>query len=289
MPKPAVFTILRRILEAENRSTTEEMGNHPAGKESTMRTRSMKTVPDSSWKSLYRAGSISTAIALAMYLGAFALIFVTEAAPTSGAADMLAYIDDNRGVYVVKQVLWIMPSLFLMVTFLALTVALWDVDKSHALIAGLVGIVSWAGAFSWPTSGEGSLVLLHISDRYADAVSDAERSVFLGAAETMIAYNDAPAFLGVLQTIGILLMSLVMLRGVFSKGLAWLGVLAGGIGVASEALRPWMGWGYAIYGLLLFVWLGWVAWELWTLYRGSEARLAGEPGGMTEGAPNVVE
>lgn len=58
---------------------------------------------------------------------------------------------------------------------------------------------------------------------------------------------------------GVLLISLVMLRDVFSKGVARLGVVTGAIGIPSEALRPWVGWAYAAYGILIFVWLGWVA------------------------------
>jgi uncharacterized protein YndB with AHSA1/START domain len=43
----------------------------------------------------------------------------------------------------------------------------------------------------------------------------------------------------------------------------WLGIATGTIGIASEILRPVLGWAYAGYGLLLFVWLAWVAVALW--------------------------
>lgn len=81
----------------------------------------------------------------------------------------------------------------------------------------------------------------------------------------LIALNDVPAVIGVLQTLGILLVSLLMLRGPFSRALAWLGVVTGAVGVVSEVLRPVLGAAYAGYGLLLFVWLGWVAVALWRL------------------------
>jgi hypothetical protein len=42
------------------------------------------------------------------------------------------------------------------------------------------------------------------------------------------------------------------------------------VGTIAETFRAQLGWAYAIYGLLLFVWLGWVAVALW--------RLAGEMG-----------
>jgi hypothetical protein len=41
--------------------------------------------------------------------------------------------------------------------------------------------------------------------------------------------------------------------------------VTGVIGLVAEALRPWLGWAYAIYGLLLFAWLIGVAVALWRL------------------------
>jgi hypothetical protein len=82
----------------------------------------------------------------------------------------------------------------------------------------------------------------------------------------LLALNDLPAVvLGVLQTLGILLLALLMTRGVFPHGLAWLGVATGAIGLVAEAFRPWLGWAYAVYGLVLFVWLIWIAVALWRL------------------------
>ena len=104
-----------------------------------------------------------------------------------------------------------------------------------------------------------------LSDRYSAATVDVERAVFVAGAEVLLALNDTQVVIGVLQTLGILLLSALMLRGVFPKGLAWLGVVTGGIGIISEALRPLLGWAYAVYGLLLFVWLIWVAVALWRL------------------------
>jgi hypothetical protein len=138
-------------------------------------------------------------------------------------------------------------------------------DRTWALIAGTIGVLSWAGTYMWPTTGEGSFVLLMLSDSYASATTDAARAAFLASAETMIAYNESPATLGVMQALGVLLVSWVMLRGVFSRGLAWLGIVTGAIGIVCEALRPWLGIVYSLYGILLFVWIIWVAWALWQL------------------------
>jgi hypothetical protein len=68
-----------------------------------------------------------------------------------------------------------------------------------------------------------------------------------------------------LTAIGILVISLVMLRGVFHKGIAYLGIATGAIGIISESLRPLLGRGYIGYGLLLPIWFFAVGWKLYRL------------------------
>jgi hypothetical protein len=222
--------------------------------------------PDPSWRSLYQAGAIAVTLAVVMYIVALILFVVTPAPPTFGGAPMLEYVAANRTTYIIKQVLWLAPSALMIVLFLALAVALKQLDQTLALLAGVIGVVSWAGTFAWPATGDGSLVFLMLADDYL-AAPVGERVPFVSAAETLIAFNDVPAPLGVMQAVSVFLIALLMLRGVFSKGVAWLGVATGIVGIVSEALRPWLGWAYAGYGLLLFVWMIWVGWVLWRLGR----------------------
>lgn len=114
-----------------------------------------------------------------------------------------------------------------------------------------------------PLYRAGSLVMVVLSDRYAGTRTS--RASYVAGAELLSALNDVPSVIGVLQTLGILLIALLMLRGVFTKPLAWTGVATGAIGVVSEILRPVLGWAYSLYGLLLFVWLAWTAVALWRL------------------------
>lgn len=222
---------------------------------------------DPSWYPLYRAAAVAAALTVILYVVALLMYVVTPAPPlaTAGGAATLDYVAGERGIYIIRQLLWLTPSLFLMVVVLALAVSLYPLGKSAATIAGVIAISSWAVSFGWPTTGEGSLAMVVLSDRYLTVTTDAERAVFIAGAEVLLALNDAQVVIGVLQTLGILLLSALMLRGVFPTGLAWLGVATGGIGIISEALRPLLGWAYAVYGLLLFGWLIWVAIALWRL------------------------
>lgn len=225
---------------------------------------------DRSWGRLYRAGAISAGLAVVVYAAALVTFAVMAAPPASDGATMLEYVDAHRTIYIVRQLMWLAPSLLLMVVFLALAVALRHLDKSFAAIAGLVSVTSWAVSFAWPTTGDGSLAMVMLSDQYATAATAAEQAPFVAGAEVLIALNDVPAVIGVLQTLGLLLISLLMLRGRSWRGLAWLGVATGGVGIVSEVLRPVLGWAYALYGILLFVWLIWTAFALWRL--AAEAR-----------------
>ncbi|GAA0505383.1 hypothetical protein Ade02nite_71650 [Paractinoplanes deccanensis] len=218
---------------------------------------------DAPWISLFRAGAVAAALAVVSYVAALIIVGVTSPPPTSGGAAMLEFVGAHRTVYIVRQLLWMTPSLFLMVVFLALAVALRARSRSLAAVAGLIAVSSWVLTFAWPATGDGSLAMVVLSDKYAEAGTLGQRAPFAAGAEVLIALNDVPAVIGVLQTLGILLIALLMLRGPFGAGAAWLGIATGAVGMLSEALRPLLGWAYAGYGLLLFVWLGWIAVALW--------------------------
>ncbi|HET9017613.1 MAG TPA: hypothetical protein VFN57_18575, partial [Thermomicrobiaceae bacterium] len=106
-------------------------------------------------------------------------------------------------------------------------------------------------------------------DQYTAATSDAQRAALAAAAEGFIAQNTVPTAIGVLETVGILILAAVMLRGVFRRWVAYLGVATGTVGIVCEALKPLLGMAYISYGLLLFVWLVAIGWELSRLSRGA--------------------
>src|SRR6266545_5838406 len=171
--------------------------------------------PDLSWRGLYWAGGVAGLFACLIYIVAAILIFTTPSPPTSGGAETLVYIASHRSLYILKQILWLAPSVLAMVVFLALYPALKHVNKSYAAIGAVLGISAWALSLAWPTTGEGAPTLVYLSDRYAAATTAAERTAFATAAEVLIATEAIPAALGVLQTIGILVISLVTVGGVF--------------------------------------------------------------------------
>lgn len=227
------------------------------------------TGPDPTWDRLYRAGGVAALLAAVAYIVALVLTFTVPAAPESGGAATLEYIAAHRTVYIVEQVLWLAPSIPLIVVFLAFYPALKNLDKSYAAIGAVLGIASWAVTLAYPATGGGAPAMVYLSDQYTAAGTDAQRAAFAAAAEGFIAQNYVATLMGVLEAASILIVSLVMLKGVFHRSVAYLGIATGAIGVVSEGLKPILGLAYVVYGVLILVWIIAIGWELARLARAS--------------------
>ena len=225
--------------------------------------------PDPSWGLLYRAGGVSALAFVVLVLVPVVLVFAAPVPPVDGR-ELLLFIASHKVVYVTELVCFVGLSVPALVVFSAVAMALTSVDKSLATVGGLIGVVSEVIALalgSSPQSLHGGLVIL--SSSYAAARTDAERAGLVSAADALVAATNAVSWAGVLTAAGILLLSLLMRRGGFGRALMVFGVLTGAIGIVSEALRPMIGPGYLLYGLLLPTWFALVAWRLLRLGRRS--------------------
>ena len=221
---------------------------------------------------MYRAGGWSALLYVLLVLVPVVLVFVAPLPPTQGAA-LLDYIAAHQVVYLVELVCFVGLAVPALVVFSAVAVALKNVNKSVAAIGGLFGVASEVIALalgSSPQSLHGGLVVL--SNAYQDAGSDAERARLVGAAEALIAATNAVSWAGILTAAAILLLSSLMRRVCFfGPVVATVGMLAGAVGIVSEAMRPMIGPGYLLYGLLLPTWFAMVGWKLLHLDRGGDS------------------
>lgn len=221
---------------------------------------------DSSWRGLYRAGAVSAVLYVLLIIVPVVLLFAAPQPPLSGGDEVLRYITANKAVYVIELVSFVGLSLPAIVVFLALYVALKGLDQSYAALGAVVGIASEIIALAYnssPPSLNGGL--LYLGDQYAAATTDAQRATLATAAEGLIAVSNTVNAAGILTALGILIVSLVMLKGVFPRSVAYLGIAAGTVGVVSEVLRDAIGAGYFVYGLLLPGWFIAVGWQLYRL------------------------
>ncbi|MEC5183410.1 hypothetical protein RCH12_000865 [Cryobacterium sp. MP_3.1] len=207
------------------------------------------------WQPLYRVGGLAALLYVLLLLAAVVLDRVAPP-PVTGAVDTLLFIADHTAVYTAAQVLWILPGYLMVLVFVAVGVALTPVGRSWALLAGLLGALPPALSLAIPVSTRGSLILVTLSDRYADA-SRAEQAGIVAATEAVIAENTTVTLTGPLAAVGLLVAALVMTRGVFPPLLGWLGVAAGALTLAAELLR------FLVPELYLAALLQWV-WVVWT-------------------------
>ena len=219
--------------------------------------------PDPSWRLLYRVGGVSAWIFVAMVVAAIVIAIATPAPPTADGTATLSYIAAHRTLYIVEQQLWLVPGVFAMVTYLALYPALKHLDRSLAALGAVVGGSAWALTLAIPTTTTGAPALVYLSDQFMAAADPARRAVFTTAAETLIAQNRTTVVVGPLMAVGMLIVSIVMLKGVFPRAVAYLGVVAGILGISAEALRMVFEGLYVFYGVLLPVWMGAVGWSLY--------------------------
>jgi hypothetical protein len=223
--------------------------------------------PDPSWRLLYRIGGVSAWIFVVMIVAAIVIAVATPPPPTAGGTATLSYIAAHRSLYIVEQQLWLVPGFFAMVTYLALYPALKHVDRSLAALGAVVGGSAWALTLAIPITTTGAPALVYLSDQFIATADPARRAAFSAAAETLIAQNRTTVVVGPLTTVGLLIISIVMLKGVFPKAVAYLGVAAGVLGIAAEALRMVFEGFYGTAELLPLIWMGAVGWNLYGLGR----------------------
>jgi Domain of unknown function (DUF4386) len=226
------------------------------------------TTPDQSWNGLYRAGGAAAVLFALLTIVYSVVAALTPQPPTTGetgslpgGAATMQYIADDKAVYVLNMVLFIAPVTLSLIVFLALFVALSPVSRSVAAIGSLIGVAAVVLCVTPATLLFG---LVPLADQYASAATTAQQAAIATTADGLIAQINAVSLGGVLYAIGVLVVSVAMLKGIFHWSAAYLGIATGVVGVVCECLRPVIGAGYGVYGIML-IWLLVVGWQLWRL------------------------
>jgi len=221
---------------------------------------------DSAWKSLYRVGGVAALIAGVIFrrnLGPEISLFSAQKQPDT-IIDWFTLLQNNRLLGLSYLNLFdIVDYALVGLMFLALYAALRRANKSYMAIATTLGFVGMAIYFASNTS----FSMLSLSDQYAAATTDAQRSMFLAAGQAVLAINNPGAIYQgtgiyvsfLLLAVAGLMVSAVMLRSsIFGRVTAYVGILASAFDLAyciTFAFVPAM----TVYllsaaGLLLMVW-----------------------------------
>lgn len=208
---------------------------------------------DPAWKGAYRAGGlllITAGIVLLVTLLSFFILQPQFGDPIFLLENPLVIVVTIT-LFLASNILWIpgVPSLYL---------ALKDVKKTHMLMAT---VLAGVGLILIIASIRLYFSLFTLSDAYKAAVTEAEKVTYVVATSLVEEALGLVSSLGsLLFSVAIIIISLVMLSGIFSKGVAYLGTITGTVGIIAwgipEGTLPeplWM----ALVIISLFLLIAW--------------------------------
>lgn len=225
------------------------------------------TAPGAPWRGLYRWGAVAAWLYIALGLVAPATLFVRNwyDRGIDGAA-LMQFVADNRLRWFVVQTLALgVSSVLAIVVFTALFVSLWNAGRGLAAVGSTIGVALQVLFVAYYPI---TLGIIFLSDHYATA-APARQAALAAAGEGLIAMIDAfnPLYESVFA-FAILLLALAMLRGVYPRHVAWVGLAIPVVAAGGLALWPVLEVAYLWWWLVFVVWLVLVGLHLW--------RLAGE-------------
>ena len=221
---------------------------------------------DSSWKSLYRVGATAAVIMVVVLFPIQIIAFSMAPLPTT-TIGWFTVLQNNRLLGLLDlDILYVADQALLIPIFLALYVALRRANKAYMTLATILGIVAATVYFAT----NNAFSMLYLSDQYAAATTDAQRSLFLAAGEAILAVSQGTGWylFNILGAVAPLIVSAVMLRSnIFSKITAYLGILGNALGLAFFV--PAVGIFFLlISAFVLQIWLILIARRLYQLSKG---------------------
>jgi Domain of unknown function (DUF4386) len=227
------------------------------------------------WKPLYKVGG-ATALILLGLIPIQTIIFIAHP-PPSTVIGYFTLFQNNRLLGLLNLDLLYMLTIALTgLIYLALYAALRRASPSFMAIALTLGFVGIAVYFASNTA----FSMLSLSDQYAAATTEAQRSTFLAAGQAMLAIYQGTAYdvSYVLGGVTGLIIAAVMLRSnIFSKGTAYVGLLMS----VMMFVPPTVGTIGLVFSLIslvpLAIWYILIARRLFMLAQGISKEEANQP------------
>jgi hypothetical protein len=184
-------------------------------------------IEGSGWRTLYRVGGAAALAAAFIFrrnIGA-EVSLASAQMPPNDVSGWFTLLQNSRFLGLAYLNLFDLVNYTLLgLVFIALYVALRQIDRSATLIALCSGLMGAAVYFA----SNQVFAMLALSNQYA-AAAEADRAVFLAAGEALLAAGSqgAGVYLGLfLVTFAALVFSVVMLKsGLFNRLTAWAGII----------------------------------------------------------------
>lgn len=211
---------------------------------------------------LFRVGGIA-ALAIGIAYIVIIALYASVGVPPEGGEARLDYLAGKTTAWWAIVGVSVLTNFLYVPVALSLYFALKSVNRIAMLIAvAFVGLfVILENAVNWTSYG--ALILL--SEDYAAATSESQRAIFVAAATYVSAVLESPlAGVWAIGTLSFafLVIGIVMLKSVFSKFAAYVGILTGVFGIAAVA-----GVGIAIIpnAVAATIWLFLIGYRLYRL------------------------
>jgi len=195
--------------------------------------------------------------------------YVLAGAPPNEAEQWLKYLSERTTAWWTILGLSVVTDLLFVPVAISLFLALKNVNR-NAMLAGAGLLIAFAFldlAVTWPNYAS----LITLGGKYGAATNDAQRTLLVAAADYPSAVLES-SLLGVyiilVPAVGILLTGLVMLKGIFSKSTAYLGLVTGILGIVSVAGSPFVSFlsvAVIVTSVLTTVWVLFVGYRLYRL------------------------
>ena len=189
-----------------------------------------KIAAETAWKDLYRLAGVAVLSMAAIIVLSIAGFAIWPYAPgTNTTTEIFTLIQSNRLAGLVVLDLGVTASTPLsLVLYLALFVGLRTVSRSYALVAFAFGMTATAAIIASRPLFE----VFALSDLYASSTTEAQRSRYLAAGDTLLLLYHGTAFkLYVLfGAVSLVTSSVLMLRS------EWFGRVVGYTGIVGNAL-----------------------------------------------------
>jgi hypothetical protein len=179
---------------------------------------------ESAWTPLYRIGAVAALIVVSFYV--IQIIVFVVSPPPNTVISYFTLLHRNALLGLLDlDLLSIVDYALFVPLFLALYIALRRVSPSFMVIATALSLIGIATYFASNTAFE----MLSLSNQYAAATTDAQRSLLVASGQAMLAIYQGTAFYVsyVLLAVAPLIISVVMLRSnIFGKVTAVVGIVA---------------------------------------------------------------
>lgn len=197
--------------------------------------------PPSDWSWMCRMAGWAAFLLIA-YSFATILQIVILGGPPATAAEAFSVLQHHRVVGLLRldlPTMFVMPLYYLLL--LGLFAAVQSTDRAKAILATALGYAGLTLVLATPTA----LPMLSLSNRYAAATTETAKLQLLAAGEGVLAsdiWHGTGALIGgILLQASVVLICVIMLRSkVFSKAIAYLGILAYALDLAHLLLKPFV-------------------------------------------------